>query len=197
MNKLSVVIITYNEEKDLGRCLQSVNNIADEIIVVDSYSTDNTELIAKSFDKVKFYKHKWEGYSGQKNYANSLASNDLVFSIDADEAVSSQLEKSIEEVKKNAVRGQAFVVKRITNYCGKWIKHSGWYPDKKLRLWFKDEGRWEGKLHEKVVFEKLPEVKVLDGDLYHYSYHSISQHILQIDKFTTIGAAEAYEKGKK
>ncbi len=197
MNKLTAVIITYNEEQNIKRCLRSLQHIADEIVIVDSYSTDQTEKIALEFDKVRFFKHEWQGYSAQKNWANSLASNDLIFSIDADEVVSPELEKSILNVKTTAKPGEAFVVTRLTNYCGRWIRHSGWYPDKKLRIWFRNEGRWEGMLHEKVVFDRTPAIKELKGDLLHYSYHSISQHLQQIDKFTDIGAAEAFERGKR
>jgi len=197
MNKLSAVIITYNEEKNLERTLLSLENIADEIVIVDSFSIDKTEEIALKFKKVKFYKNEWKGYSEQKNYANTLATHSLIFSIDADEVVSKELEKSILKIKNEAKPGEAYVVKRLTNYCGKWIRHSGWYPDKKLRIWFKEEGRWEGELHEKVVFEKKPVIKELEGDLYHYSFHTISQHLQQIDKFTDIGALESVKKGKK
>jgi len=194
--KLSVVIITFNEENDIERCLKSVENIADEIIIVDSYSTDNTEKICKKFD-VKYFQQKWLGYSEQKNYANSLATNNLIFSIDSDEAVSDELEKSIIEIKNTVKQGQAFMVNRLTNYCGKWIKHCGWYPDTKLRIWFKNEGKWEGELHEEVKFINQPQISTLKGDLYHYSYHSINQHIAQFNKFTDIGAEQAFKKGKK
>ena len=194
--KLSVVIITFNEQNDIERCLKSVSKIADEIIIVDSLSTDNTEEICKKYD-VKFFTQKWLGYSEQKNYANNLATNSLIFSIDADEAVSDELEKSILEIKSTAKEGQAFKVDRLTNYCGKWIKHCGWYPDTKLRIWYKNEGEWQGELHEEVKFKNQPELITLKGDLLHYSYHSINQHIAQFNKFTDIGAEQAYKKGKK
>jgi len=194
--KLSVVIITFNEQNDIERCLDSVSKIADEIIIVDSLSIDNTEEICKKYD-VKFFSQKWLGYSEQKNYANKLATNNLIFSIDADEAVSAELEKSIIDIKNTAKDGQAFKVDRLTNYCGKWIKHCGWYPDTKLRIWFKNEGEWQGELHEEVIFTNQPEIKTLKGDLLHYSYHSINQHIAQFNKFTDIGAEQAHKKGKK
>ena len=194
--KLSVVIITFNEQNDIERCLDSVSKIADEIIIVDSLSIDNTEEICKKYD-VKFFSQKWLGYSEQKNYANKLATNNLIFSIDADEAVSAELEKSIIDIKNTAKEGQAFKVDRLTNYCGKWIKHCGWYPDTKLRIWFKNEGEWQGELHEEVIFTNQPEIKTLKGDLLHYSYHSINQHIAQFNKFTDIGAEQAHKKGKK
>jgi len=194
--KLSVVIITYNEEKNIKRCLESVKNIADEIVVIDSFSTDNTENICKEYNAI-FFKQKWLGYSKQKNFANSLTKNDLVFSIDADEALSPELEKSITEIKNSDNESKAYKISRLTNYCGKWIKHCGWYPDAKLRIWNKNDGAWKGELHEEVVFYNKPEVINLHGDMFHYSYYSINQHIAQFNSFTEIGAEEAFKKGKK
>jgi glycosyltransferase involved in cell wall biosynthesis len=196
MIKLSVVIITYNEEKNIARCLNSIQDIADEIIVVDSFSTDKTEEICKTFN-VSFFKQKWLGYSNQKNFANRLAKYDFIFSIDADEALSPELKESIIHLKKQDNNNKVFQVKRITNYCGKWIKHCGWYPDVKIRIWNKNIGAWIGELHETIRFNKPVEIHTLNGDLLHYSYHSISQHIAQINLFTDIGAKEAFKKGKR
>jgi len=196
MEKLSVVIITFNEERNIGRCLESVQDIADEIIVSDSFSTDRTEEICKEFS-AKFYKKKWEGYSKQKNNANSLASNNLVFSIDADEALSEELKKSIAKIKLSAKSNAAFKVNRLTNYCGNWIHHCGWYPDTKLRIWFKDEGKWEGELHEKLVFGSEPQTTTLAGDLLHYSYYTLEDHYKQVEKFTSIAAQDYFDRNKK
>jgi glycosyltransferase involved in cell wall biosynthesis len=196
MEKLSVVIITFNEEQNIGRCLESVQGIADEIIVSDSFSTDKTEEICKQFD-AKFYQSKWLGYSGQKNAANNLASNNLIFSIDADEALSEKLKKSIAEIKLSAKVNTAFKVNRLTNYCGKWIHHCGWYPDTKLRIWFKDEAKWEGELHEKLVFNKEPQTSTLAGDLLHYSYYTLDDHYKQVEKFTNIAAQDYFDRNKK
>ena len=196
MEKLSVVIITFNEERNIGRCLESLQDIADEIIVSDSFSTDRTEEICKEFG-VKFYNRKWEGYSKQKNNANNLASNNLIFSIDADEALSEKLKKSIAEIKLSAKANTAFKINRLTNYCGKWIHHCGWYPDTKLRIWFKDEGEWEGELHEKLVFDNEPQTSTLDGDLLHYSYYTLEDHHKQVEKFTNIAAQDYFDRNKK
>ncbi len=196
MEKLSVIIITFNEEKNIKRCLTSVQDIADEIIVSDSYSTDNTKNICEEFN-VKFYQNNWLGYSEQKNTANRIASNNLIFSIDADEALTDKLKKSIAEIKLSANKQTAYKVNRLTNYCGKWIHHCGWYPDTKLRIWFKDEGEWHGELHEKVVFRNRPNTVLLDGDLLHYSYYNLEDHLKQIDKFTGIAAEEYLKKNKK
>lgn len=196
MNRLSVVIITKNEEKNLGRCLHSVKSIADEIIVFDSNSTDDTLLIAKSFG-AKTYTHPFEGYVKQKNLAIGKASHEWVLSLDADEALSPELEASIIAAKKTAVHN-AYELKRLTNYCGKWIRHCGWYPDRKIRLFRKGHGKWMGdQIHERwELFENAGTIGELSGDLLHYSYYSFSDHIKQIEKFTEIAARAAVAKGK-
>ena len=138
--KLTTVIITLNEEGNIGRCLASVKDFSDEIVVIDSLSTDKTEEICSKFG-VRFVKQKWMGYSAQKNLGNSLASNDWIFSIDADEEVSKELKNSILELKNKEISDDnVFIVNRLTNYCGKWIRHCGWYPDSRIRLWNRKKG---------------------------------------------------------
>ncbi|GHT11764.1 glycosyl transferase [Bacteroidia bacterium] len=196
MQKLSAVIITFNEEKNIARCLQSLQGVADEIIVVDSGSTDKTEEICQSFN-VRFIRQEWLGYIEQKNYAMSLAKYLYILSLDADEALSDELKKSILAVKENkTVDGYKF--NRLNNYCGeKWIRHGSWYPDTKLRLWNKKKGRWSGiNPHDCVKMENDTQVKHLKGDLLHYSYSSISEHIAQANKHTDIMAQEYYMKAK-
>jgi len=196
MIKISAVIITFNEEKNIGRCLQSLEGIADEIIVVDSYSTDQTQEICRSFN-VKFLQHPFEGHIQQKNYALEQATYPYVLSLDADEALSEKLKASILEVKNNWTY-DAYKFKRLTNYCGKWIRYAGWYPDIKLRLWKREKGNWGGtNPHDKVIVGKNVPVGFLRGDLLHYSYYSISQHVAQINYFSNIAAQEAFNKGKK
>ncbi len=197
--RISAVIITFNEEKNIRRCLESIQDIVDEVIVVDSFSTDKTQEICEEFN-VKFVQYKWQGYSKTKNYANELASNEFILSIDADEALSEELQKSIlrlkagEELSRNIV----YSLNRLTNYCGKWIYHCGWYPDKKIRIFNKSNASWKGELHEELVFvDGNTKIQHLEGNLLHFSYNSISQHILQVDKFTEIGAKEAHNKGKR
>jgi ADP-heptose:LPS heptosyltransferase/glycosyltransferase involved in cell wall biosynthesis len=196
MPKLSVVIITFNEEKNIGRCLQSVIGIADEIIVLDSLSTDKTREICESYG-VKFIQHPFLGYIDQKNKALSYASYPHVLSLDADEIISDELKRSILEAKENWT-ADGYYFNRLTNYCGKWIKHGGWYPDAKLRLWDTRKGKWKGLLiHEKVELEPGAKTIPLKGDLLHYSYYSIHQHIEQANRFSEIMAAEYLKKGKK
>ncbi|WP_338356856.1 glycosyltransferase family 2 protein [Yeosuana marina] len=142
MIKLSAVIITYNEEEHLEKCLRSLIDVADEIIVVDSFSTDKTPEICNSFN-VTFHQHAFEGYIEQKNYAVSLAKHDYILSLDGDEALSETLKSSILKVKNN-YQFDGYYCNRLNNYCGQWIKHSDWYPDRKLRLFKKESGEWKG-----------------------------------------------------
>lgn len=196
MNPISVAIITYNEEKNIERCLKSVMGIADEIIIVDSFSTDNTVTIAKTFE-AKVYDMKFLGYAEQKNLANSLCTHELILSLDADEVLSPELFQSIKNVKEQ-LDADAYEIKRLTNYAGKWVKHCGWYPDKKIRLFKKSKAQWAGpRLHEILVLTKEAKIKTLNGDLLHYSFHSEEDHLKQIDKFTNISSEELFSKGKK
>ena len=132
MRKLTAVIIAYNEARNIKRCIASLLNVADEIVVVDSYSTDATPSICKGLG-VQFHQRDWKGYSKQKNYGNGLASNDWILSIDADEALSEKLKKSILHEKENG-KSYNYSFNRLTNYCGKWIHYCGWYPDTKIRM---------------------------------------------------------------
>ncbi len=194
--KLSVVIITFNEEKNIERCLKSVQEIADEIIVLDSFSTDKTESICRKYN-VKYFQHKFDGHIQQKNRVMNMANNDYVLSLDADECLDTTLTDEIKKIKKESTH-RAYEFNRLTNYCGKWIKHCGWYPDVKLRIWDKNIAKWGGvNPHDKVITNENIEVKHLKGDLLHYSYYSINQHIAQFNSFTEIGAKEAFKKGKK
>ncbi len=196
MIKLSVVIITFNEEQNISRCLNSVADIADEIVVVDSFSTDKTKEICVS-KNVKFIEHKFEGHIEQKNIALGRATYDFILSLDADEALSDQLKSSILQVKQNRTN-DGYTFNRFTNYCGKWIRHSGWYPDVKLRLWDRRIGKWQGvNPHDKCVLKQGSKVKHLKGDLLHYSYYTIEEHILQANKFSSIAAGQLFKNNKR
>jgi len=194
MDKLSVIVITFNEEKNIRRCLESVTAVADEIVVVDSLSTDSTEEICKDFN-VRFVSQKWLGFSEQKNFANSLASNDWIFSIDADEALSPELCESIKKLKETGFDG-AYRMNRLMNFCDHWIHHSGWYPDAKIRIWNKNEGVWAGDIHEVLKFTKDIEIHQVKGDLYHYSYLDIADNVNRLNKYTELTSRVAFEKGK-
>lgn len=196
MTPLSAVVITYNEEKNIERCLQSLQGIVDEIVVVDSFSTDKTEEICRLYN-VHFYKHTWAGYSEQKNYANTLAAHNLILSLDADEALSEELKTSIQELKENC-KSALYDMNRLTNYCGQWIYRCGWYPDQKIRIFDRTQVRWKNmKVHEEMEFPDEITLVHLKGDLYHYSYYTIGEHILQANRYSTLAAEEYFEKGKK
>ena len=194
--KISCVIITYNEEKNIERCIRSVEGVAEDIVVVDSYSKDRTKEICLALS-VRFVEHKFDGHIEQKNYAISHAKYPYILSLDADEALSEDLRLSILKVKNNW-NSDGYYFNRLTNYCGKWIKHCGWYPDQKLRLWDSRLGKWTGiNPHDRYEMKSEAKLQFIKGDLLHYSYYSISQHIDQVNKFTEIGAREAVAAGKK
>lgn len=193
---LSAVIITYNEEKKIERCLRSLAGIADEIIVVDSFSTDRTAQICEEFGAV-FIRNRFEGYVAQKNFAMDQASNDYILSLDADEALSDELRESIREVKKNWGPYNGFAMNRFNNYCGKWIRFSGWYPDRKIRLWDRRQGRWGGEdPHDKVIIPSQ-RVKKLKGDLLHYAYFTVDEHLRQMHNFAEVAARAKFRNGQK
>ncbi len=196
MIKISAVIITLNEERNLARCLDSIKNIADEIIIVDSHSTDNTTAIANKYN-AKVFQHTFQGYAGQKNFATQQAANNWILSLDADEALTPELEKSLIEIKKGP-QYNVYQMPRLTNYCGQWIKHCGWYPDRQTRLYDRTKGQWaEKKVHEYWKLNNEKEKKgLLKGDLLHYSFTSINEHLKKIEKYSELAAREAVERGK-
>lgn len=197
MIQLSVVIITYNEERNIARCLDSVKEIADDIVVVDSFSGDKTEEICKSRG-VRFVQHKFEGHIEQKNWAITQAKYPHVLSLDADEALSVELQESIGHVKNNW-QYDGYYMNRLTNYCGQWIHHCGWYPDRKLRLWDSRKGKWGGvNPHDKFEMND-PGSKTgsLKGDILHYSYYTVEEHFKKIAYFTDISSKALFDKGNK
>lgn len=194
--KLSGVVITYNEEKNIRRCLESLQGVCDEIVVVDSFSTDDTKAICEQFN-LRFIENKFGGHIEQKNFAMEQASHNHVLSLDADEALSDELKAEIKKVKQNW-QGQACRFNRLTNYCGRWIRHSGWYPDAKIRLWDKRKGCWGGtNPHDCVEMKEGSKTRHLKGDLLHYSYYNMEEHVLRSVKYTKIAAKAAYAHGKK
>jgi glycosyltransferase involved in cell wall biosynthesis len=195
--QLTVVIIAYNEEQNITRCLDSIKEIADEIIVVDSYSTDKTVEICKSYG-AKVIQHKFEGHIQQKNYALEQTSFYFALSLDADEVLSDELRTSIASVKSDW-KYDGYEMNRLTNYCGAWIRHGGWYPDRKIRLFDKRKGKWTGvNPHDRYALdESHASVGYLRGDILHYSYYSISDHIKQVDYFTEISSRTLFKQGRK
>jgi len=191
---ITAVIVTLNEESNIGRCLDSLSGVVDEVIVLDSFSSDTTAVICQA-KGVKFFQKQWEGYSASKNNANNLATMDYILSIDADEALSDELKHSIIEQKKNPLF-QAYSFNRLTNYCGQWIHYCGWYPDKKVRLFKKGDAAWVGEIHEELVFKATTYVKNLKGDLLHYSFPTIASHIQTLNSFSEIAAKSDFSRKK-
>jgi len=197
VNKISATVICFNEEDKIAKCLESLQGVADEIIVVDSFSTDKTKEICLSFSNVKFYENPFEGHIEQKNYALGLCSFDYILSLDADEALSPELKNSILAVKQN-LSLNSYKFNRLTGYNGFWVKHCGWYPDTKLRLIKKGAASWQGKNpHDILTLHSNEKTGFLKGDLLHYSYDSISDHVDQTNRFTTIAAKAAFDSGTR
>ena len=199
MLQISAVIITLNEEQRLPRALESLalaGNVADEILVVDSGSTDGTQQIAERHG-ARFLVHPWEGYARQKNYAASQAQHDWVLSLDADEALSLELAEELKRLKKEGTGDTAgFRMPRMAYYRGRWIRHSGWYPDCKLRLYDRRRGRWVGDyVHEHV--ETDGPVGKLHGDLHHFTCDSFEENRARLDRYTTLAAREAFDQGTR
>ncbi len=195
--ELSVVIITFNEERNIARCLASVKGVADDIVVVDSFSTDATGKIVQEHG-ARFVQHAFEGHIEQKNWAITQAKYPWVLSLDADEALDEELVRCILAVKQKPVEADGYAMARLTNYCGTWIRHGGWYPDIKLRLWDSRKGCWGGtNPHDRYEMDSGARTRHLHGNILHYSYRSISDHIKQADYFTTIAAQALHARGKR
>jgi len=196
VHSLSVVIITFNEEQNIRRCIESVSKIADEIIVLDSYSTDNTVEIARSLGAI-IHQEKFRGYIGQKNLAMQLANYDYILSLDADEALDEELAASILR-EKNSLYFRAYSMNRCTNYCGRFIRHGLWYPDKKIRLFDRRIAKWGGlNPHDKIIIREGFPINRLKGNILHYSFNTVDDHIWQNNRLSSIAAASLYNAGRR
>ncbi|MEO5892504.1 MAG: glycosyltransferase family 2 protein [Ferruginibacter sp.] len=196
MQKISAVIITFNEEKKIATCLASLQGVADEIIVLDSFSTDGTPAICKQYG-VKLYQQRWRGYGYQKNEAADMASNDYILSLDADESLSETLQRSIIEVKKNGLSG-VYQMNRLNNFYGYDLHHGNAYPDRMKRLYNRREARWSLRpVHETLDIAGGIAVNKLKGDLLHRSKDTLEEHIAGINKYSGMGAKLYFESGKK
>ncbi len=193
---LSVVIITFNEAANIARCLQAAAAVADDVVVVDSFSTDDTVAICHAHG-VRVVQNAFVGYVTQKNFATAQARFDHILQLDADEVLTPDLTAEIQEIKTNFAAA-GYTLPRLTNYCGHWVRHGGWYPDRKLRLYDRRLGRWTGHLlHERFEVTAGQAVGALQHDLLHYSYTSIAQHLAQFNHFSTIGAEELAAQGRR
>ncbi len=192
--KISATIITENEERNLPRAIESLR-CCDEIVVVDCGSTDRTVEIARRLG-ARVLEAEWRGYAAQKNYAAEQARFDWIFSLDADEALSEALEGEIWQLKKTGPRYDAYTVPRLAQYLGRWILHSGWHPDRKIRLYDRRKARWIGEfVHERV--ETTGRVGHLRSNLLHFTCDSLSEHLKRLDRYTTLAAQELVARGEK
>jgi glycosyltransferase involved in cell wall biosynthesis len=192
--KLTVTMITRNEAADIGRALESVR-WADEVVVVDSESTDDTAAIARNLG-ARVVVRPWPGYVEQKNFAASLASHDWVLSLDADERVTPALAGDIQSALAAAPTHQAFRVPRVTWHLGRWIRSTDWYPDEQVRLFDRAKARWTGQLvHEGLQVDGS--IGRLGGELQHFAYRNISDHLETIDRYTTYAAQQMHAAGRR
>jgi glycosyltransferase involved in cell wall biosynthesis len=196
--KISVAVITFNEENNIERCLKSVALLADEIIVVDSLSSDKTVQIAQA-NGATTIAQKFLGHIEQKNFAIDQCSNDWVLSLDADECLSDDLQKEILQLKNNNHLPDGYIMPRLSRYCGKWIKHGAWYPDKKVRLFNRVVAKWGGiNPHDKIFFTNAnPAIQKLNGDILHYTINTKEEHKKQAKRFSEITAKELFNQKKK
>ncbi|MCL6545698.1 MAG: glycosyltransferase family 2 protein [Bryobacteraceae bacterium] len=192
--KISATIITLNEQKNIVRALESLR-CCDEIVVVDCGSNDRTREAAEKLG-ARVLESQWRGFAGQKNYAASEASHDWILSIDADEALSEALEAEIWQIKKTGPQFDGYTMPRLARYLGRWILHSGWYPDRKVRLYDRRKARWIGDfVHESVRVEG--KIGHLKGNLLHYTCDTLSEHLRTMDRYTTLAAEEMVTLGRK
>lgn len=191
---ISAVIITLNEADNIERCIRSLTGVADEIVVADSGSEDGTIEIAGKLG-ARVLQVEWEGFATTKNKANQAAQFDYILSLDADEELSEQLREAILSAKSKL--SGAYSMNRLNNYCGKWIKHGGFYPDRKARLFHRDQAQWTGgPVHETLVVNVGVKVTHLTGDLLHYSYSDLQKHEQRLERYAKLGAEKVkHQKG--
>jgi glycosyltransferase involved in cell wall biosynthesis len=191
--KITATIITQDEERNIARAMESLR-CCDEIVVVDSGSSDRTPEIAQKLG-ARVIDSPWGGYAKQKNYAAECSTNDWILSIDADEALSEALEGEIWHIRKNGPRYDAYTMPRMAQYLGRWILHSGWYPDRKVRLYDRRKAQWVGEyVHESVVVRGT--IGHLESDLLHFTCNSLSEHLKTMDRYTTLAAEQLVSQGK-
>jgi glycosyltransferase involved in cell wall biosynthesis len=192
--KISATIITCNEERRIARTIESLR-CCDEIVVIDSGSTDRTVEIARQLG-ARVVESAWTGYAKQKNLASAQAANDWILSLDADEALSEALEAEIWQLRKNGPQFDAYTMPRMAQYLGRWILHSGWYPDRKVRLYDRNKAAWVGEfVHESV--QPRGTVGHLKSNILHYTCDSVSEHVRTLDGYTTLAAEEVVSRGQR
>jgi len=194
-HKISAVIITHNVADTIGDCLQALVQVCDEVVVLDSFSDDGTVEICERFG-AKLVPQEWLGYAQTKNVGNAQAQNDWILSIDSDEVLSDELIRDLKELAPE--EGTVYALDRLTNYCGKWIYHCGWYPEWKVRLFNRKHVAWQGDfVHETLAVPFDYQVVRLVGKLLHYSYKDSEDHLRRIGKYARLSAEERFSKGQK
>lgn len=192
---ISAVVITLNEASNIEACVKALRQVTDDVVIVDAYSADGTPALAEALG-ARVVQTEWVGYSHNKNLGNQAARHDWILSIDADEALSEELIQSLKALQPQA--GAVYELDRLTNYCGKWIRHSGWYPDWKVRLFDRREVRWQGDyVHETLAVPKGFRTVRLKGKLLHYSYKTRSDHWQRIERYAELSAQEMHARGKR
>lgn len=193
MMKISATIITFNEERNIARVIESLR-CCEEILVLDSGSNDRTVEIAGKLG-ARVEEASWHGYAAQKNIAAELATHDWILALDADESLSEALEAEIWHIKKAGAKYEGYTMPRMAQYLGRWILHSGWYPDRKVRLFDRRKARWVGEfVHESVRVDGP--VGHLESNLLHFTCSSLSEHLRTMDRYTTLAAQEMVTRGQ-
>jgi glycosyltransferase involved in cell wall biosynthesis len=193
MPAISATIITHNESANIGRAIRSLS-CADEIVVVDSNSTDATREIAAGLG-ARVISHAFEGFAAQKNFSSEQAQYDWILSLDADEELGPPAQAAVLEWKRTEPSADGYQFARRAQYLGRWILHSGWYPDYKLRLFDRRQGSWQGAyVHESVVVGGP--VATIEGEILHYTCNSLEEHRRRIEFYTDLAAKEMFERGE-
>lgn len=194
MNRLTATLITLNEEQNLPCALESLQGLPDEVIVVDSGSADRTCQIALAHG-ARVLTHAWTNFAEQRNFAAVQATTDWILALDADEELSPELRASLKEWKARPPAVAAYEFSRKARYLGAWIRHSGWYPDRKTRLYRRDLGRFSGVAHDSLQVQGP--VERLRGDLYHHAFQTFAQHTAKVNSYSTVAAHELYAAGRR
>lgn len=197
MEQLSGVIITFNEEQKIVATLEALSRVVEEIVIVDSFSTDKTPELCVRFPKVRFYQRAFTNYGDQKQYAIDLASNDWIISVDADEVISEELTQSIVNQKEILDSNCTYAFRRLDNFCGKWLYSGGFFPAYKERIINRKVSRMVGDIHEVFVHDRPVTLVKLKGYLYHYSISSVSEHLGLMEKYSTMAAQMMFERQKR
>ncbi|WP_417527178.1 glycosyltransferase family 2 protein [Marinomonas shanghaiensis] len=195
---LSAALIVKNESKNLESCLNSLTGWVDEIIIVDSGSEDNTEEIAKKYTEHFFLKADWQGFGLQRQAAQEYVKTDFILWIDADEVVTEELKNSILKALSDNKPQTAYSINRKSWVFGRFIEHSGWYPDRVIRLYKVNEGNYSDDLvHEKVLLAKDVKLEALKGDLTHYTYDDLHHYLVKSASYAKLSADQKEKRGKK